>query len=93
MDIRKFKTNEPWIFVKLLLLRGRQLAQDFLDAEQLVDFGLTREQGVSVNNFAHDASNSPDVYLLAVKIAQKQLWSPVPSRRHIVGKPYALLIV
>ena len=65
---------------------GCEFAQDLLDAEKLVNFGLTREEGVTIGDFAHDASDRPNVDLLAVLVTQEELRGAVPPRRHVIGE-------
>ena len=58
----------------------------YLDDIELVNVALPGEERLSVKEFGHDASNSPEVHLLAISSAAKQkLWGTVPTGRHIVG--------
>jgi len=75
------------------LLSCGQLAKHFLDAEELIDFGFAREEGVSIDDFAHDATNGPNVDFFAIVVAQEKLWCSVPPSGHIVSQPVAWFVV
>lgn len=63
-----------------------ELAQNLLDAKELINLRLSWEQGVAVCDFTHDATDSPDVYLFSVVVTQEELRRSVPSSRNIIGK-------
>ena len=86
LNIREFKTDESWVLVKFFLLTGSQFSKNFLDAEELVDLRLTREESLAIRDLAHDAARCPDVHFFAVVVAQKQFWRPVPPGRHVVSQ-------
>ena len=90
-DFRELEANEARIRVELVLKTRWQFAHDFLNAEQLVDFRLTREDGVSVSNLSHDTANGPNVNLAAILGSQQQLWGPIPPSGYVIGQAHVLL--
>lgn len=72
-------------------MRG-ELAEDLLNAEELVDLGLSGEESVTVRDFAHDTANRPNVDLLSILVTQEELGCPVPSRRDVVREVRAGLL-
>lgn len=86
LNIREFKTYEPWVLVKFFLLTGSQFSKYFLDAEELIDLRLAREESLAIRDLAHDAARCPYVHFFAVVVAQKQFWRPVPPSRHVVSE-------
>lgn len=102
--LRKLVAYEARIGLELLLLIGSQLTQDLtavmileisylLDAKQLVNFRFSRKEGLAVCELAKDAANGPDVNLLPVVVAQKELWSSVPSGGYVVCETAWVLVV
>ena len=69
-----------------------ELAKDLLDAEKLVDFGLAREEGVTVCDLAHDAADSPDIDFLAIVVTQEKFGCSIPPGRNIVRKLRSWLV-
>jgi hypothetical protein len=59
----------------------------------LINFGFAGEERVSIDDFAHDAADSPNVDLLAVVVAQEKLWCSVPPSGYIVSQPIAWFVV
>lgn len=58
---------------------GLQLTQQLLYDKQLVNVTISREQGLAIDELAHDAAHCPHVHLLAVvTAAQQQLRCSVP---------------
>jgi hypothetical protein len=64
-----------------------------LYAEELVNLGFSREERFPISQLAKDAAYGPDVNLLAIVVAQQQLWSSVPSSGNIIGKSSRVLVV
>ncbi len=64
-----------------------------LYAEELINLGFSREERLPISQLAKDAPYGPDVNLLAIVVAQQQLWSSVPSSGNIIGKPSRVLVV
>ena len=80
----ELQTHKPRILIKKLLLVRCQLAKDFLNAEKLVNFWLTGEQGIAIRDFSHNAPNGPNIDLFSVLVAQEEFRRSVPACRHIV---------
>ncbi len=70
---------------QLLLLLG-QGPQGLLDAVQLVDVVVPGEEGLSVDEFAQDAADCPDVDCGPVPLSDQQLGGAVPAGGHILGQ-------
>jgi hypothetical protein len=68
-----------------LLVCGK-FAQNFLNAKELVYFRLSREKCLSISDFTHDATRSPDIHFFSIVVAQKKFWGTVPSSGHVVCK-------
>jgi hypothetical protein len=64
-----------------------------LYAKELVNLGFSREERLPISQLAKDAAYGPDVNLLAIVVAQQQLWSSVPSSGYIIGKSSRVLVV
>lgn len=92
-DVWELKADEPRIFVEKLLLAWWQASENFLNTEKLIDFRLAREESVTISDFSHDASNSPDVHLFAIVVGKEELGGAVPARRDIVGETLPGLVV
>ena len=58
----------------------------------MVNFGLAREESITICDLAHDAANCPDINFFTVVIAKKQLWRAIPSRCDVVRQFSARLV-
>ena len=85
MNFREFHAEEAWVLEEGFFVIGRESSQSFLNEEKLVQLVLSWEHGVSIDEFAHDAANSPDIDLLRIGSADQQFWRAVPSRGHVVS--------
>lgn len=92
-NVGKLETDKARILIEQLLLLGSQFAQNFLDAKQLVDFGLAREESVTVANFTHNTPNCPNVNLFAIVVAEEKFGGAIPSCRDIICQTHASLII
>lgn len=63
-----------------------QLAEYLLNAKELIDLRFTREKRITISDFSHDATDSPDVDLFAVHVTQEELGGTIPSRCYVVRK-------
>mmetsp|Transcript_359 Transcript_359/g.1242 ORF Transcript_359/g.1242 Transcript_359/m.1242 type:complete len:213 (-) Transcript_359:323-961(-) len=62
---------------------GAKLAENLVE---LVDLGVSGEQGRSAGELGEDATGGPDVNDVEVVLcAEQELWSSVPQRDHLVG--------
>lgn len=66
LNVWELKPDKPGVFVEFLLLVWRKFAQNLLDTKELVNLRFSRKQGFTVGDFAHNATSSPDIDLLAV---------------------------
>lgn len=66
MNLWEFHAEEAWIFEKGFFMIRRESSQCLLDEEELIEFILPWKHGISIDELAHDAANSPNIDLLRV---------------------------
>lgn len=80
-----FETYKSGIFDKHFLLRSCELTQDFLNTVKLIDFGVTREERLTITHFPQDAADRPNIYRFSIVfITEQELRRSVPSSSHII---------
>ena len=67
-----------------LKVRGKG-SKSLLDKKELIKLILSREQGISIDKFAHYASNSPQIDFLSIISSNKQLGRPIPPGSYIIS--------
>ena len=73
-----------------LKVRGKG-SKGLLNKKELIKLILSREQGVSIDKFAHYASDSPQINFLPIISSNKQLGRPIPPGSYIVSHDLFLL--
>lgn len=64
MDFRELHAEEAWVFEEGFLMIRRKSSQCLLDEEKLVELVLSRKHGISIDELAHDAADSPNIDFL-----------------------------
>jgi hypothetical protein len=57
-----------------------------LNKKELIKLVLSRKKRISIDQLAHDASNSPEINFLSIVSSNKKLRGTVPPGSNIVGK-------
>ena len=84
-NFRHFETYKSGIFNKHFLLRSSELTQDFLNTMKLINFGVTREERLTITHFPKDAADSPYInWLSIVFITEQEFRRSVPSSSYII---------
>ena len=92
-DVGELEAHKTRILIEKFLLLGGQFAENFLDAEKLVDFRLAREKCITVTNFAHNTPNSPDINFFSIVVGEKEFWGAVPSCGDVICQTHSRLII
>ena len=64
---------------------GSEGAECFLNEEELIELIFSWKERVSVDEFAHDAADSPNIDFMTIDSSNQELGWTIPSRGDIVG--------
>ena len=66
-NLREFQSLITLISIEFCLQKLRQMAQNFLYDEKLINFRVAWEQWLTVHKLTHNAANGPNINLFTIR--------------------------